>query len=97
MIKLKDILLEKKELDSKYIQKVAKYTDRNNHTMARIFLSVMVEDKRLQKFYNAMMELNDVFRGYPPELNKLNQKMEKELYKQLVRKYSNYDEIYKAL
>ena len=44
-----------------------------------------------------MLELNDVFQGYPPELSKLNSKMEKELYKQLVRTYKNYDEIYGAL
>ena len=44
-----------------------------------------------------MKELNDVFGGYGSELSKLNQKMEKELYKQLYRTYSNYDDIYNAL
>ena len=38
MIKLKNILTEKKDLDSKTIQKVAALTDRNNHTESRMLL-----------------------------------------------------------
>ena len=97
MIKLKDILTEKKKFDQKYLNQVHKYTQSNNHTQARIFLTHMMKEKKLLKFYNAMRELNDVFGGYGPELSKLNQKMEKELYKQLYRTYSNYDDIYNAL
>ena len=40
-----------------------------------------------------MMELRDVFGGYGPELSKLNQKMEKELYKQIKKKYANSAEV----
>ena len=103
MIKLKDILNEKqqlnekKKLDQKYLDKVHKFTQRNNHTEARIFLSTMMGNKKLVKFYKAMLDLNDVLGGYPSELSKLNAKMEKVLYKQLLRTYSNYDEIYNAL
>ena len=93
MIKLKNILLEKREFDSKYVQKVDKMTDSNNHTEARIFLSHMMRDKRLLKFYKAMKELNYVFNGYGPELSKLNQKMEKELYKAIQKQFSNAKEI----
>jgi len=93
MIKLKDIITEAKKLDQKYLDKIHKLTQRNNHTQARIFLSVMIENKKLIKFYNAMMELNDVFGGYGSELNKLNQKMEKVLYKDIKRKYANSAEI----
>ena len=53
----------------------------------------MLENKKLQKFYNAMMDLNDVFGGFGPELNKLNQKMEKELYKSIKKYYANAEEI----
>ena len=92
-----NLVTEKKEMPSNSDKKIAKLTDRNNHTEARRLLSSWMGNDRLMSFYEAMETLNKVFRGYPPELNKLNQKMEKELYKQLVRKYSNYDEIYKAL
>ena len=97
MIKLKKLLNEKRELPTDGITKIHTLTQRNNHTEARIFLSTMMGNKKLVKFYNAMNDLNDVFGGYGGELSKLNQKMEKELYRQLVRSYKNYDAIYDAL
>ena len=60
-------------------------------------MSLDSSNNKLSKFYTAMEQLNDVFGGYGPELSKLNAKMEKELYRELVRTYSNYEDIYKAL
>ena len=103
IIKLKNLLNEKqqlnekKDLDTGVITKVHMLTQKNNHTEARILLSKTLGNKKLEKFYKAMLELNDVFQGYPSELQKLNSKMEKDLYKQLVRSYKNYDAIYDAL
>ena len=97
MIKLNNILLEKKDLDSKVIKTVEKYTQMNRHTDARIILSKALKNKRLIKFYDAMYELNDVFGGYGPELSKLNQMMEKELYKDIKRNYSNAKDIIGSL
>ena len=103
MIKLKDILNEKqqlnekRELDSKWIDNIDQMTDRNNHTEARRQLASWMGNDRLMSFYEAMGTLNKVFNGFPPELSKLNSKMEKELYKQLNRSYKNYDAIYDAL
>ena len=71
------VLLEKKELGANAIAAVEKFTQRNNHTEARLHLTTLMGNKRLSKFYNAMMELRDVFNGYGGELSKLNQKMEK--------------------
>ena len=93
IIKLKDILTEAKKLDQKYLDKLHLLTQNNNHTEARIYLSMMLQNKKLRKFYAAMMELRDVFGGYGPELSKLNQKMEKELYKEIKKKYANSAEI----
>ena len=93
MIKLKEILTEKKKFQQVYLDKLHSLTQRNNHTDARVFLSVMMGNKKLEKFYKAMSELNDVFGGYGPELSKLNQKMEKELYKQIKKKYANSAEV----
>ena len=97
MIKMKDILTEKKKFDQKYLNKVHKYTQSNNHTQARIFLTHMMRDRKLTKFYKAMKELNDVFGGYGSELSKLNQKMEKELYRQIKKQFKNAKEIIGAL
>ena len=99
MIKLKEILNEKQQLNEKkkfqqvYLDKLHSLTQRNNHTDARVFLSVMMGNKKLEKFYKAMSELNDVFGGYGPELSKLNQKMEKELYKAIKKTYLNSAEV----
>ena len=78
MIKLKDILTEKKEMPSNGLQKIAKLTDGNNHTEARRLLSSWMGNDKLMSFYEAMGTLNKVFNGFPPELSKLNSKMEKE-------------------
>ena len=56
-------------------------------------LSGLMKNKKLVKFYSAMDELNDVFGGYGPELSKLNQKMEKELYKSIRNYFANAEEI----
>ena len=90
-------LNEKKELDSKTIQAVAKMTDSNAHTHARIELAQALGNKRMEKAYRALYELGDYLGGYGPELAKVNKKMEKELYRQLVRNFSNYEDIYNAL
>ena len=94
MIKLKDILTEARKLDQKYLDKIHKFTQNNNHTQARIFISSqLLRDKRLLKFYNAMKDLNDIFGGDGPEQSKLKQKMEKVLYQGIKKKYANSAEI----
>ena len=99
MIKLKNILLEKRELNPKYVKELSQMTDRNDHLGARTYLSYLLggTKSKLRQYYDAASQINVVFGHTPPELSKLNQKMEKELYRQLYRKYSNYDEIYDAL
>ena len=96
-MKLKSLLTEKKELEQSFIDDIARHTDRNNHTEARIKIAQKMGNQRMVKFYKAMMEINDVFRGYPPAASKLNQMMEKELYREMLRTWSNYDDIYNAL
>ena len=74
MIKLKDILTEKKKMGEKGLLSTKRMTDKNQHTENRRMLSNLMKNKKLTKFYTAMGELNDVFGGYGPELSKLNQK-----------------------
>ena len=93
MIKLKDILTEKKKLDQRFLNDIHKMTQRNNHTLARFQLAKYMGNNKLSKFYTAMEQLNDVFGGYGPELSKLNQKMEKELYKAIKKTYLNSAEV----
>tara|TARA_B100000287_G_scaffold369952_1_gene367149 strand:+ start:396 stop:707 length:312 start_codon:yes stop_codon:yes gene_type:complete len=99
MIKLKDILNEKQQLNEKRkmgekgLMSVKRMTDKNQHTENRRMLSSLMKNKKLEKFYLAMAELNDVFGGYGPELSKLNTKMEQELYKSIRKSFLNAEEI----
>ncbi len=93
MIKLKSILTEARKLDQKHLDKIHKFTQRNNHGEARVFLSQMLQNDKLYRFYNAMAILNDIFGGDGPEQSKLKQKMEKVLYKDIKKKYANSAEI----
>ena len=99
MIKMKNILLEKKELDSTHIEKISKMTDRNNHLGARTYLSYLLGGTKgkLRQYYDAASQINTVFGHTPPELSKLNQKMEKQLYKDIKKQFSNAKEIIGAL
>ena len=100
MIKLKNILLEKKDLDSKIIQKIDKMTDRNDHLGARTHLSYYLDGGNRNtnfKYWDAASQMNAALGHTPPELSKLNQKMEKQLYKALKMKFGNADEIIGAL
>ena len=93
-------LTEARELDSKIIQKISKMTDRNDHTGARTHLSYYLEGGnrgKLFRYFDASSQMRDIFGHVPSELSKLNQKMERELYRQLYRKYSNAKEIIGAL
>ena len=90
-------LNEKRELPTNGITKIHTLTQRNNHTEARRLLSSWMGNDKLMSFYEAMETLNKVFNGFPPELSKLNQKMEKALYKDLKKSYANADIIIDAL
>ena len=97
MIKMKKLLItEKKELDSKTIQAVAKMTDSNAHTHARIELSQALRDKKLEKAYRALNELHNYFRQMN-ELMHAREKLDKELKAKLQSKFANFDEIWGAL
>ena len=96
MIKLKEILTEKKKLDQRFLNQIHKMTQSNNHLGARTHLSYYLEGGNKGKFfryYNAASEINDVFGHTPPELSKLNQKMEKEFYKAIKKTYLNSAEV----
>ena len=99
MIKMKNILLEKKELDSTHIEKISKMTDRNDHLGARTYLSYLLGGTKgkLRQYYDAASQINVVFGRTPPELSKLNQKMEKQLYKDIKKQFSNAKEIIGSL
>ena len=92
MIKLKDILAEKKELGGALINKIERLTDINNHNEARLELAKQMKLKNLVKAYEALMVLHDTF-NQMNELMKAREKLDKMLFTGAKRTYSDYDAI----
>ena len=61
MVKLKQLLTEKKELDGNVVKKIAKLTDFNNHNEARLVLAKEMGLKNLVKGYEAITVLHKMF------------------------------------
>ena len=97
MVKLKTLLTEKKELGSAYIEKIRMLTQRNNHTMARLELAKLVGSKQHMKFYQGIMDIQDVVGSLPRGLSMVRNDMEKPFMNLLKKTYSNFDIIYGVL
>ena len=92
MIKLKELITEKKELGGAVINVIDRLTDRNNHNEARLELAKQMKLKNLLKAYEALMVLHDTF-NQMNELMHAREKLYKYLFKQAKKMYSNYDAI----
>ena len=99
MIKLKDILTEKKELNPKQIQAVGVLTQRNNHNVARAMIAKdLLKNKQLYDAYMRIDDLADFFGSLPPELSKLRNRMDEKILKRgLAKMYSNWQELWNEL
>ena len=95
MIKLKNILTEAKELPQQEIHFIADLTDQNNHNAARLQLAQLMRNRNLEKGYRAIQTLANMF-NQMNELMKAREKLDKMLFTQAKRMYSNYDDIYGA-
>ena len=94
MIKLSGLITEKKELGRALIKKMLRMTDRNNHNEARRMLAVAMKEKRFAKAYAGMEEINIALGYLPPELGKLRNRLDKKLFIQAKKMYSDYDAIH---
>ena len=94
MIKLAGLITEKKELGGALINKIERLTDSNNHNMARRVLAKAMGNKKLASVYGSMEEINVALGHLPPELSKLRNKLDKDLFKQAKKTYSDYDVIH---
>ena len=92
MIKLKQILTEKRELGGALINKIDDLTDKNAHNMARLTLAKAMRNKILMKNYEALMTLHTKFHDMNA-LMKAREKLDKKLFNGAKRVYSDYNEI----
>ena len=88
MIKLKNILLEKKTFDEKFIRKAMKMKP----VEARIFLSTMINDKKLKSAFEGVKSI-ETYLGYVMKKNDMVNRLDMSLKYGLDKKYSNYQEI----
>ena len=93
MIKLKHILTEKKELGGALINKIDSLTDKNAHNMARLTLAKAMGNKILMKNYEALMVLHTKFRDMN-DLTSARNRLDKELFAQAKKTYSDYEQIH---
>jgi len=94
-MKLKNLLLEKVDLDQKIVDKIAKLTDWNNHNEARLVLAKEMKLKNLVKGYEAIMVLHKMF-NQMNEMMAARTKLDGWLMDAAKRKYSNFKDIYQA-
>jgi hypothetical protein len=95
MVKLKQLLTEKKELDGNVVKKIAKLTDFNNHNEARLVLAKEMGLKNLVKGYEAITVLHKMF-NQMNEMMAARNKLDGWLMDGAKRKYSNFDDIYNS-
>jgi len=94
MIKFSGLITEKKELGGALINKIERMTDGNDHNEARRVLADAMGNKRFAKAYAAIEELNVVLGYLPPELGKLRDRLDKKLFIQAKKTYSDYEQIH---
>ena len=96
MIKLKNILTEKKELSKSIVGDIAKMTDRNNHTEARRDLASHMKNLKFQHIYQSINMIQDKEGNLPINLRKYRDEVDKKFFALVKRKYGNYNDIHKA-
>ena len=92
MIKLKEILTEKKELGGALINKIERDTDRNNHTHARITLAQAMGQRHMVKMYQAIDQLHIYLRDMN-DLTKVRDRLDKKMFAIAKKTYSDYEQI----
>ena len=89
--------LQEEVMSDRDIARIKDLTKYNNHTMARYELAKLAKSKQHMKFYQAIMDLQDVIGNLPRGLSLTRHDMEKPFLSLLKRKFKNYDDIYGAL
>ena len=61
-----DTIVEKKEMNPKLIQKIAKLTDRNDHNESLLILAKELKDKQAVKLLGSIKDMHKVY-GHMPQ------------------------------
>ena len=94
---LQSVLTEKKTMDDKTIIKVAKYTDQNQHTLARFLVAREAGFSKLEKSYQLLYNLHEHIGHATKGLTTVRYEFDKELKSLLKKNYSNWQDIWNIL
>ena len=89
-------IVEKKEMNPKVIQKIAKLTDRNDHTESLLLLAKELRDKEAVKLLGNIKDMHKVYGHMPDELRKLRNVIYDNLMRQSKDMHDNHDDVYGA-
>jgi len=92
-----DTIVEKKEMNPKVIEKIAKLTDRNDHNESLLLLAKELKDREAIKLLGNIKDMHKVYGHMPQELIGLRNKVFDNLMRQSKSKYANHDDVYGAL
>ena len=92
-----DTIVEKKEMNPKLIQKIAKLTDRNDHNESLLILAKELKDKQAVKLLGSIKDMHKVYGHMPQELIKIRNQIFDNLMRQSKNAHSNHDDVYGAL
>ncbi len=93
----RNMIVEKKEMNPKVIEKIAKLTDRNDHNESLLLLAKELKDREAIKLLGSIKDMHKVYGHMPKELIDLRNKVFDNLMRQSKSKYANHSDVYGAL
>ncbi len=91
-----ETLEEKREMDFKVIEKIAKMTDQNDHNQSVIHLARYMREKKVVKMGELLADMQKVNGSMSSDMIAIRKGMLDELLKKAKKMYDNYDDIYNA-
>jgi len=89
----KEILSESKVFPKDIITKMAKMTDWNDHTGARVLLAKTIKHKKMLAAYEGLDAVSDYFGESPKEMIDLRRMIDKKLFDYVNRNFSNAHDV----
>ena len=86
-------IVEKKEMNPKVIEKIAKLTDRNDHNESLLLLAKELRDKEAVKLLGSIKDMHKVYGHMPQELIGLRNKVYDNLMRQSKDKFDNHKDV----
>ena len=91
-----ETIVEKKEMDSKVIEKNAKLTDQNDHNKAVMDLARYMREMKVVKMMEHMIAMHKINGSMSSDMINIRKEMLDLCLKKAKKLYDNFDDIYKA-